>query len=102
MDSTGNVTFVDEADAVSGPAFKSAMVTSVLAVRIPGTVVAVAAVADVGPAVFEAARGPTSLGGCPARVMATCAPNADADGSAAATGVLPMQPRKTDNIQIRP
>jgi hypothetical protein len=102
MDSTGNVTFVDEADAVFDPAFRSATVMSVLAVRIPGTVVAVATVAEVGPAVFEAARGPTLLGGCPTRVIATCAPNADWDGSGVAADVLPMQPRKTGSIQIRP
>jgi hypothetical protein len=102
MESRGNVTFVDEADAVSGPAFRSATVMSVPAVRIPGTVVADGTVADVAPAVFEGARGPTSLGGCPTRVIATCAPNADAEGSEAEASVLPMQPKRTDSIQIRP
>ena len=94
IQSRGNVTFVDEADAVSDPAFRSATVMSAPAVRIPGTVVADDTVADVGPAVFEGARGPTSLGGCPTRVIATCAPNADAEGSEAEASVLPIQPKK--------
>jgi hypothetical protein len=102
IQSKGNVTFVEEADAVSDPAFRSATVMSAPVVRIPGTVVADDTVADVGPAVFEGARGPTSLGGCPTRVIATCAPNADAEGSEAEASVLPMQPKKTGSIQIRP
>jgi len=100
IERTGNVTFVDEADAVFDPALRSAMVMSVLAVRIPGTVVTDGTVAEFGPAVFEEARGPTLLGGCPTRVIATCAPNADAEGSEAEAGALPMQTKTTGSIQI--
>jgi len=100
MDSTGKVTFVADADAVSDPALRSATVTSVPAVRIPATVVADGTVADVGPAVFDAARGPTLLAGCPTRVIATCTPYADAAGSAAEARVLP-QTKRTGSMQIR-
>ena len=100
MESTGNVTVVAEADAVSDPAFRSATEISAPVVRIPGTVVAVDTVAEVGPDEFVGASGPTSLGGCPTRVIATCAPNADAEGSEAEAGVLPMQIKKTGSIQI--